>query len=93
MTVLKSPLPHNTGGGAMDAQGIINIIAAVVGAIIGWFIKIMWDSVRDLKDDIKETNKMVHEQYVRKDDYRVEMSKIESMFNRIMDKLDGKVDK
>ena len=62
-------------------------------AIIGWFIKIMWDSVRDLKDDIKETNKMVHEQYVRKDDYRVEMSKIESMFNRIMDKLDGKVDK
>lgn len=77
----------------MDAQGIINIIAAVVGAIIGWFIKIMWDSVRDLKDDIKETNKMVHEQYVRKDDYRVEMSKIESMFNRIMDKLDGKVDK
>ena len=77
----------------MDAQGIINIIAAVVGAIIGWFIKIMWDSVKELKDDIKETNKMVHEQYVRKDDYRVEMSKIESMFNRIMDKLDGKVDK
>ena len=77
----------------MDAQGVINIVAAVIGSIIGWFMKIMWDSVKELKDDIKETNKMVHEQYVRKDDYRVEMSKIESMFNRIMDKLDGKVDK
>ena len=68
-------------------------VTALIGALFGWLFKIFWDAIKDLKDEIKETNKVIHEQYVRKDDYRVEMSKIESMFNRIMDKLDGKVDK
>ena len=77
----------------MDVQNVLNALAVVIGSIIGWFVKIIWDSVKELKDDLKETNKVIHEQYVRKDDYRAEMSKIENMFNRIMDKLDGKVDK
>jgi len=78
---------------AMDAQNIINITAAVIGAVIGWFVKIMWDSVKELQKDVKETNQSLHENYVRKDDYRIDMAEIKGMFNRIMDKLDNKVDK
>jgi len=77
----------------MDAQNIINITAAVIGAVIGWFVKIMWDSVKELQKDVKETNQSLHENYVRKDDYRIDMAEIKGMFNRIMDKLDNKVDK
>jgi len=77
----------------MEWQNILDIAVAAVSAIFGWFFKVFWDAIKDLKEEIKETNKVIHEQYVRKDDYRVEMSKIENMFNRIMDKLDGKVDK
>lgn len=77
----------------MEWQNIIDGFVAFIGAVFGWLFKILWDAIRELKEDIKETNRVVHEQYVRKDDYRVEMSKIENMFNRIMDKLDGKVDK
>jgi hypothetical protein len=55
--------------------------------------KIVWDAIRELKDDMKETNRLIHETYVRKDDYRIEMAKIENMFQRIMDKLDEKADK
>ena len=77
----------------MDLQYIIDGVTALIGALFGWLFKIFWDAIKDLKDEIKETNKVIHEQYVRKDDYRVEMSKIESMFNRIMDKLDSKADK
>lgn len=80
-------------GLVMDVQYIVDGVIALIGALFGWLFKIVWDAIKDLKDDIKETNKVIHEQYVRKDDYRAEMSKIESMFNRIMDKLDGKVDK
>jgi len=31
--------------------------------------------------------------YVRKDDYRIDIAEIKGMFNRIMDKLDTKADK
>jgi hypothetical protein len=77
----------------MDVQYIVDGAIALIGGLFGWLFKIIWGAIKDLKEDLKETNKVIHEQYVRKDDYRIEMSKIENMFNRIMDKLDGKVDK
>ena len=77
----------------MELQSIIDVITGIVGAVIGWFVKIMWDSVKELQKDMKETNQALHENYVRKDDYRIDMAEIKGMFNRIMDKLDSKQDK
>jgi hypothetical protein len=77
----------------MDGQHLFDVVIGVTGAIFGWFFKVIWGAITELKDDMKETNKLIHETYVRKDDYRVEMSKIETMFQRILDKLDGKADK
>ena len=77
----------------MEVQSIVDIITGIVGAVIGWFVKIMWDSVKELQRDMKETNQTLHENYVRKDDYRIDLAEIKGMFNRIMDKLDSKVDK
>jgi hypothetical protein len=77
----------------MDAQNAINIVAGAVGLLFGWLFKMIWDAVKDLQRDMKETNQTIHEQYVRKDDYRIDLAEIRGMFNRIMDKLDNKVDK
>ena len=85
------PLPN--WGGAMDLQYIVDGVIALVGALFGWLFKIVWDAIRELKEDMKETNRMIHENYVRKDDYRIDMAEIKGMFNRIMDKLEQKVDK
>ena len=41
----------------------------------------------------KEFEREITESYVRKDDYRIDIAEIKGMFNRIMDKLDTKVDK
>lgn len=84
---------HRNSGYAMDMQSIIDIVAAVVGAVLGWFVKIIWDAIKELQRDMKETSQSLHENYVRKDDYRIDMAEIKGMFNRIMDKLDNKVDK
>ena len=78
---------------AMDWQTVINGSLTLVGAVVGWFVKIIWDSVKELQRDVKETTQTLHENYVRKDDYRIDMAEIKGMFNRIMDKLDNKVDK
>ena len=77
----------------MDWQTVINGSLTLVGAVFGWFVKIIWDSVKELQRDMKETTQTLHENYVRKDDYRIDMAEIKGMFNRIMDKLDNKVDK
>jgi uncharacterized membrane protein (DUF106 family) len=77
----------------VELQSIIDVVVGTAGVIFGWLFKIVWDAIRELKDDMKETNRLIHETYVRKDDYRIEMAKIENMFQRIMDKLDEKADK
>lgn len=77
----------------MEFQNILDGVMALVGAILGWFVKIIWDAIKELQKDMKETNQTIHEHYVRKEDYRIDIAEIRGMFNRIMDKLDSKVDK
>jgi len=76
-----------------EPQIIVDAVIALVGALFGWLFKMVWDAIKELQRDIKETNQTLHESYVRKDDYRVEIAEIKGMFNRIMDKLESKVDK
>ena len=77
----------------MDWQNYLDAAVAIISAIFGWLFKIVWDAIKELKVDLKETNLLIHEKYVRREDYHIEMAKIEAMFQRIMDKLDGKADK
>ena len=77
----------------MDFQNVMDGVMALVGAVLGWFVKIIWDAIKELQKDLKETNQTIHEHYVRKEDYRLDIAEIRGMFNRIMDKLDSKVDK
>ena len=77
----------------MDFQNVMDGVLALVGAVLGWFVKIIWDAIKELQRDMKETSQSLHEHYVRKEDYRIDIAEIRGMFNRIMDKLDNKVDK
>ena len=73
----------------MDSQILFNSFATVVGAMVGWILKVLWDAVRDLRDDVKEIEKG----YVMKDDYRIDIAEIKGMLGRIFDRLDTKADK
>ena len=76
----------------MDQQ-LINWFFTLVGTLIGWILKIIWDAISELKTDMKTLNKEIHEEFLRKDDYREDISDIKVMLNRIFEKLDTKVDK
>ena len=73
----------------MDSQILFNSFATVVGAMVGWILKVLWDAVRDLRDDVKEIEKG----YVQKDDYRIDIAEIKGSLARILDKIDMKADK
>lgn len=77
----------------MSDQGIINIIIGVVLSVLGWFARQLWDAVQTLKNDMKELEVELPTHYVRKNEFEARFDKIETMLERIFDRLDNKVDK
>jgi len=74
-------------------QNLINLLIGVVGAIVGWVLKVIWGAIQELQMDMKDIEKELHTEYVSKDDFHVALDEIKDMFKRIFDKLDNKADK
>jgi hypothetical protein len=84
----------------MDFQFIINLGGAAALGVMGWFARQLWDSVKELKNDIASIRLHVSESYVKKsevDSFKQEMDKrfdrVEMLLDRLFDRLDQKVDK
>jgi hypothetical protein len=84
----------------MDFQFIINLGGATALGIGGWFARQLWDSVKELKNDISSIRLHMSENYVKKSEvegFRSDMDKrfdrIEVLLDKLYEKLDGKVDK
>jgi hypothetical protein len=56
-------------------------------------LKVVWDSIRLLQDDMKVLERALHTKYVSKDDYRADIQDIKSMVKAIFDRLERKADK
>jgi len=77
----------------MEWQHILNLVGGGILVAIGWWCKEIWDSVKDLKDDIKAIEVDLPTNYVRKVDIENRLDKIDAVLERIFDRLDAKVDK
>ena len=74
-------------------QDLINWVLAGLMSVFGWLGKTLWDAVDSLKKDIKKIEVDLPSFYVQKDELKEKFDKLESMLERIYDKLDTKVDK
>ena len=84
----------------MDWQNLINIGAGAALAVIGWFARQLWDSVKELKADIGDLRLHVSETYVKKSEVETLESQMDKRFDRVeqliarlYDKIDEKADK
>ena len=77
----------------MDIQFLFNLGITIAGAVAGWILRIVWQEIKLVQQSQKEIEQDMSNNYVRKDDYRIDIAEIKGMFNRIMDKLDKKADK
>jgi hypothetical protein len=77
----------------MDMQNFINIGLSAFMAGLGWFGRQLWEAVSELRRDLHEIEVDLPSNYVQKSEYGETMKRIEIMFERIFDKLDGKADK
>ena len=61
--------------------------------ILGWLGRELWDAVQKLKTDMQILEVHLPTHYVRKDDMEARFDKIESMLNKLFDRIDNKADK
>jgi hypothetical protein len=84
----------------MDWQNLINIAGGAALAVVGWFARQLWDSVKELKADIGDLRLHVSETYVKKSEMETleaqmdkRFDRVEQMIVKLYDKIDQKVDK
>lgn len=77
----------------MLSQDLINLGFLGGGGIGGWFLKIMWDAIKDLQKDMREIENEVHRDYVRKDEFRADFDEIKAILREIFNDLKKKADK
>tara|TARA_R110000822_G_scaffold143954_1_gene282455 strand:+ start:2863 stop:3111 length:249 start_codon:yes stop_codon:yes gene_type:complete len=74
-------------------QSTINMVFGAILAASGWFARQIWEAVQKLQIDFHTLEVDLPKTYVSKFDMDKRMDHIETMFQRIYDKLDGKADK
>jgi uncharacterized coiled-coil DUF342 family protein len=78
---------------SMEYQTLFNLVITLSGVLGGWMLNTIWSAINDLKKDVKDINKQIHSDFVRKDIYNGDIADIKNMLGKIFDKLDKKVDK
>lgn len=77
----------------MDWQVIINIVGGAVLSVVGWFARVLWDSVQELRKDLKQIEIHLPTNYVKKDDLAVRFDRIEQLLDRLYEKMEQKADR
>ena len=77
----------------MDMQSLLNVALGSALAVGGWFVRQMWDAVTSLKEDIQNIEVDLHKNYVQKKDLDARLDRIETILEKLFDKLDHKADK
>ncbi len=72
---------------------VINLAGGALLTAVGWWCREIWDSIKKLKDDVQSLEVDLPNKYVQKAEINARLDKIDSILERIFDKLDNKVDK
>ena len=77
----------------MDFQFFFNTVLGAALMVIGWFARQLWDATQKLKEDLSDLELNISEKYVKKSEISARFDKIESILERLFDKLESKADK
>lgn len=85
-------------------QEVFNIVLAVAGVLGGWWMRVMWESIKELQnadrslvDKLSSVEVLVAGTYIKRHEFDSAITSLStalfSKLDRIEDKLDQKVDK
>jgi len=70
-------------------QMVFNWAVAAAGALGGWILKVIWDAIVELKKDIQRMDTKMHEDFVRRDDFKDAVREIKEDMKDGFDKIDN----
>lgn len=70
-------------------QMVFNWAVAAAGALGGWILKVIWDAIVELKKDIQRMDTKMHEDFVRRDDFKDAVKEIKEDMKDGFNKIDG----
>lgn len=70
-------------------QMIFNWAVAAAGAAGGWILKVIWDAIVELKKDLKQMDTKMHEDFVRRDDFKDAVTEIKQDMKEGFNKMDN----
>lgn len=74
-------------------QTILNWAFAAAGSLGTFVLTAMWNAMSLMRKDMAELQKSISDNYVRRDDFKTHALRVETLLDRIYEKLDGKADK
>ena len=73
----------------MMDQMIFNWAIAAAGALGGWILKVIWDAIVELKKDLQKMDTKMHEDFVRRDDFKDAVYEIKQDMKDGFNKMDN----
>lgn len=70
-------------------QMIFNWAVAAAGALGGWVLKVIWDAIVELKKDLRNMDTKMHEDFVRRDDFKEAVGEIKQDMKEGFNKMDN----
>jgi len=80
----------------MEDPGIQAVISAgfvIILALLGWALRINWQSVNSAKNEINDLKVHVASECIKKTDYRADLNEIKGALRRIEELVSSKADK
>lgn len=82
------------------SQEIFNIAVGIAGALMGWWLKVMWDSLKELTmqdqrlaEKVGKIEVLVAGAYVTREEFDRAIVRLFDKLDHIENKLDNKADK
>ena len=72
----------------MEFQVLFNLVSGALLIGVGWWCREIWDSVKSLKNDVKQIEVNLPTNYARRSEIENRFDKIDNALERIFDKLD-----
>jgi hypothetical protein len=77
----------------MEDLSLLETFLTVGIMVSGWFLRTLWDNHKELDKRVNDNHMDTAEKFVRKDDYRADISEIKGMLDKIFNQLNTKADK
>ena len=69
-------------------QSIFNMIVTACGVLGGWVLRVIWESIREMRQELKSMDSKMHNDFVRRDDFKEAVKEIKEDVRAGFDKVD-----